>query len=235
MPAAHTLPLTLGDLRTSSHFAEACLKTRSVKDELRRNLIARLRDSRAACSPASSALTTPSFRKSSTRFSPAELHPARPARTGQKPHPARPHHLLDAHLPYIAGCEIRDNPTRPSASAAAIWSPSSGDATPIAWLTRDDRYVEKLATPDVTVADLIGDLDPIKAARGGQDFGQRTHHALRPAAPRQPRHLRHQRAARPRRKNPGRAVQHHAGRRCPDQRLPRPPATRRRARLQRQS
>jgi magnesium chelatase subunit I len=62
-----------------------------------------------------------------------------------------------------------------------------GDATPIAYLTRDERYVEKLATPDVTVADLIGDLDPIKAARGGQDLVERADHALRAAASGEPR------------------------------------------------
>jgi magnesium chelatase subunit I len=59
-----------------------------------------------------------------------------------------------------------------------------GEATPIAWLTPDDRYVEKLATPDVTVADLIGDLDPIKAARGGHDLASEftMHYGLLPRA-----------------------------------------------------
>jgi magnesium chelatase subunit I len=61
----------------------------------------------------------------------------------------------------------------PSAAAAAIWSPSKGETTPIAWLDRDQRYVEKLATPDVTIADMIGDIDPIKAARGGHEFPTR--------------------------------------------------------------
>ncbi len=103
-----------------------------------------------------------------------------------------------------------------SAAPAGNSSPSSGDDTPIAWLPREDRYVEKLATPDVTIADIIGDVDPIKAARGGRDLSRRADHALRPAAPRQSRHLRHQRTARPRRQNPGGPVQHHAGRRRAD-------------------
>ena len=59
-----------------------------------------------------------------------------------------------------------------------------GDDTPIAWLTRDDRYVEKLATPDVTIADMIGDIDPIKAARRGQDISDEltVHYGLVPRA-----------------------------------------------------
>ena len=105
---------------------------------------------------------------------------------------------------------------------------------PIAWLPREARYVEKLATPDVTIADMIGDIDPIKAAQGRTAARQRAGDALRPAAARQPRHLRDQRAARPRRQDPGRPVQHPAGRRRPDQGLPGPPAARRADRLHRQ-
>jgi magnesium chelatase subunit I len=92
--------------------------------------------------------------------------------------------LLDEHLPYIAGCEIRDNPYRPLCKRCRDLVAKSGDSTPIAYLSRDDRYVEKLATPDVTVADLIGDLDPIKAARSGLDLSSELtmHYGLLPRA-----------------------------------------------------
>ena len=66
-----------------------------------------------------------------------------------------------------AGSEVNDNPFAPISKFARELVATAGDDTPIAWLDRDSRYVEKLATPDVTIADIIGDLDPIKAARGG--------------------------------------------------------------------
>src|SRR5277367_3544374 len=78
--------------------------------------------------------------------------------------------FLDAQIPVIEGCEIHDNPYRPLCRACKDRLAAEGDATPIAWLGRDLRYVEKLATPDVTIADMIGDVDPIKAARGGRDL-----------------------------------------------------------------
>ena len=92
--------------------------------------------------------------------------------------------LLDEQMPYVAGCEIRDNPYRPLCRRCRDLIAEKGDATPIAYLSRDERYVEKLATPDVTVADLIGDLDPIKAARGGQDLSSELtmHYGLLPRA-----------------------------------------------------
>ncbi len=76
--------------------------------------------------------------------------------------------LLDEEIPYIAGCEINDDPLRPICRACTELIAGRGEQTPIAYLPREQRYVEKLATPDVTIADIIGDLDPIKAARGGQ-------------------------------------------------------------------
>ncbi len=75
--------------------------------------------------------------------------------------------LLDEEIPVIAGCEINDNPYRPLCRACKLLTADQGDATPIDWLPRARRYVEKLATPDVTIADIIGDIDPIKAARSG--------------------------------------------------------------------
>jgi magnesium chelatase subunit I len=92
--------------------------------------------------------------------------------------------LLDERMPYIAGCEIRDNPYHPLCKRCRNLIAELGDATPVAYLTRDERYVEKLATPDVTVADLIGDLDPIKAARGAEDLSSELtmHYGLLPRA-----------------------------------------------------
>ena len=75
--------------------------------------------------------------------------------------------LLDERIPVVAGSEVNDDPFAPISKFARERLAECGDATPIAWLARDDRYVEKLATPDVTIADIIGDIDPIKAARGG--------------------------------------------------------------------
>ena len=75
--------------------------------------------------------------------------------------------LLDAEIPIVDGSEVNDNPYAPISRFARNRLNEAGDDTPIAWIGRDARYVEKLATPDVTIADIIGDVDPIRAARGG--------------------------------------------------------------------
>lgn len=75
--------------------------------------------------------------------------------------------LLDEEIPILAGSEVNDNPFRPISKYGRQLVEQRGDDTPIDWVGRDRRFVEKLATPDVTIADIIGDLDPIKAARGG--------------------------------------------------------------------
>jgi magnesium chelatase subunit I len=75
--------------------------------------------------------------------------------------------FLDEKIPIVAGSEVNDDPFAPISKFARDRLAECGDATAIAWLTRDQRYVEKLATPDVTIADILGDVDPIKAARGG--------------------------------------------------------------------
>ena len=72
--------------------------------------------------------------------------------------------LLDEYIPIVAGSEINDEPLRPISCFARELVAEHGDDTPIAWVHREDRYREKLATPDVTVADLLGDIDPVKAA-----------------------------------------------------------------------
>ncbi|MEY3243031.1 MAG: hypothetical protein RIR11_4470 [Bacteroidota bacterium] len=73
-------------------------------------------------------------------------------------------HLLDEYIPVVEGSELNDDPMAPISRFAIDLIAEKGDNTPVAWLHRDERYVEKLATPDVSVADLVGDVDPIKAA-----------------------------------------------------------------------
>ena len=72
--------------------------------------------------------------------------------------------LLDEFIPVVAGSEMNDDPFSPISRYARDLLAEKGDETPIVWLHRSDRFFEKLATPDVTIADLIGDIDPIKAA-----------------------------------------------------------------------
>jgi len=92
--------------------------------------------------------------------------------------------FLDDAIPVVAGSEINDDPFAPISKFAREQLAEHGDRTPIAWATREQRYVEKLATPDVTIADMIGDLDPIKAARGGHLLGDELsmHFGLLPRA-----------------------------------------------------
>jgi len=184
MAAAHPLPQTLGELRSSTQFSEVCLRNRSVKDELRKNLIRRLH-ARETLFPGivgfedtvipqivNAVLSRQNFILLGLRGQ-AKSRILRSLTA-----------LLDEHLPYVAGCEIRDNPYRPLCRRCRELIEENRDATPIAWMGRDERYVEKLATPDVTVADLVGDLDPIKAARGGQDLASELtmHYGLLPRA-----------------------------------------------------
>ena len=184
MPAAHPLPQTLGELRSSTVFSQACLKSRTVKDEMRANLIACLQagetlfpgivgyEDTVIPQIVNAILSKQNFILLGLRGQ-AKSRILR-ALTN----------LLDERLPYVAGCEIRDNPYQPLCKRCRNLIAEKGDATPIAYLRREDRYVEKLATPDVTVADLIGDLDPIKAARGGEDLASELtmHYGLLPRA-----------------------------------------------------
>jgi magnesium chelatase subunit I len=92
--------------------------------------------------------------------------------------------FLDEEVPVIDGCEIHDDPLAPICSACRSLVKERGDETPIHWIGREHRYVEKLATPDVTIADMIGDLDPIRAARSGLDLSDELtiHYGLVPRA-----------------------------------------------------
>ncbi len=162
-------PQTLGALRLS-HYSEDRIAARSVKDELRENLICKLQR-RETLFPGiigyedsvepqivNAVLSRHNFILLGLRGQ-AKTRLIRMLTS-----------LLDEAAPYIAGCEIRDNPYRPICRSCRDLIAKLGEETPIAWLSRDDRYVEKLATPDVTIADMIGDVDPIKAARGAHDL-----------------------------------------------------------------
>ena len=92
--------------------------------------------------------------------------------------------LLDDRIPIIAGSEINDDPFQPISAYGRQQLETHGDATPVTWIDRDSRFVEKLATPDVTIADIIGDVDPIKAAKGGHLLSDELtiHYGLLPRA-----------------------------------------------------
>jgi len=180
-----SLPRTLGELRHSP-FSEERLRVRRVKDELRENLSVRLRengdapvfpgivgyDDTVVPQIINAVLSRHNFILLGLRGQ-AKSRILRALTT-----------LLDPHMPYLAGCEIHDNPYAPICRRCRDEVDRLGDSTPIAYLSPDDRYVEKLATPDVTIADLIGDIDPIKAARGGHALGSEltVHYGLLPRA-----------------------------------------------------
>jgi len=92
--------------------------------------------------------------------------------------------LLDDEIPVLAGSEVNDDPLAPISKYGRQLLEEMGDEAPVAWVHRENRYVEKLATPDVTIADMIGDVDPIKAARGGHILGDELtiHYGLLPRA-----------------------------------------------------
>jgi magnesium chelatase subunit I len=176
-------PHTLGELR-KSQFSEERMLHRTVKDELRENLLTRLRqggpllpgivgyDDTVIPQLVNAVLSRHNFILLGLRGQ-AKSRILR-SLAG----------LLDEESPYIAGCEIRDNPYAPLCRRCKEMVAREGDRTPIAWMRREERYVEKLATPDVTIADLIGDIDPIKAARGGHELGSELviHYGLLPRA-----------------------------------------------------
>jgi magnesium chelatase subunit I len=92
--------------------------------------------------------------------------------------------LLDEKIPVVPGCEIHDDPLAPLCAACRSRVARDGDDLEIAWLPRELRFVEKLATPDVTIADMVGDIDPIKAAQAGLNLSDELtmHYGLLPRA-----------------------------------------------------
>jgi magnesium chelatase subunit I len=181
--ATQELPRTLGALRQSA-FSEAKLANRSVKDELRNNLICKIQRGEALFpgilgyeetvvpQVVNAVLSRHNFILLGLRGQ-AKTRLIRMLTA-----------MLDEYAPYVEGCEIHDNPYRPICRRCRDLIAAEGDSAPIGWLTREQRYVEKLATPDVTIADMIGDIDPIKAARRGRDISDEltVHYGLLPRA-----------------------------------------------------
>src|SRR3954452_25069195 len=184
MSSASPLPQTLGELRKNSLYSEARWKDRSVKEEMRQNLILRLQ-SRETIFPGIVGFEDTVVPQIVNAILSRQNFILLGLRGQAKSRILRAlTAILDEKMPYIAGCEIRDNPYRPLCRRCRDLIADRGDDVAIAYLAREDRYVEKLATPDVTVADLVGDLDPIKAARGGQDLSSELtmHYGLLPRA-----------------------------------------------------
>ena len=149
---------TLGELKVSGY------QPRSVKDELRANLIQKIRqketifpgifgfddtvlpDVERAILSRHNILLLGLRGQAKTRIARMLIH------------------LLDEYIPVVSGSELNDDPLAPISRVAKDLIAEHGDATPVEWMHRNERYVEKLATPDVSIADLVGDVDPIKAA-----------------------------------------------------------------------
>ena len=175
-------PATLGALRTA--VARGEIARRSVRDEVRDNLIVKLRagdrlfpgvvgyDETVIPQLVNAILARHNFiilglrGQAKTRLIRAMVD------------------LLDEVIPVVPGSEIHDDPLAPISAHGRALVAAEGDALPIEWRPREARYVEKLATPDVTIADLIGDIDPIKAAKSGLQLGSELamHFGLLPRA-----------------------------------------------------
>lgn len=153
-------PVTIGELRASG------FEDLSVKDELRRNLLSRL-DRGDRLFPTIVGFddsVIPALERGILAGHDLILLGERgQAKTRLIRHLVE---LLDAETPIVAGCEINDHPYRPICARCRAMVAEHGDATEIEWIPQDRRYAEKLATPDTSVADLIGDVDPIRVAEG---------------------------------------------------------------------
>ncbi len=150
--------------KTLSELKQQGYRTRSVKEEMRENLIRKLRQKETVFSGIIGYDQTviPQIQNailSGHDFILLGLRGQAKTRI-LRALPA----LLDDEIPAVAGCEINDNPFSPVCESCRARARLEGDKLPVAWIPRADRYREKLATPDVTIADLIGDIDPIKAA-----------------------------------------------------------------------
>ncbi len=179
---ASSLPSTLGALRRAVE--RGAVPRRSVRSEIRENLIARLKaggpifpgiigyDDTVVPQVVNAILSRHNFILLGLRGQ-AKTRLLRALTL-----------LLDDAVPVVPGSEINDDPLAPLSAYARERVREEGDDLPIAWLPRDNRYVEKLATPDVTIADMVGDIDPIKAARRGLQLGDELtmHYGLLPRA-----------------------------------------------------
>ncbi len=199
---------------------------RTVKEELRANLVARLAAGSADLPRHHRLRRHRSSRRSRTRSSPARTSCS--SASGARRRPGSPgcwSACSTSGCRSSAAASSTTTRSRPISAAGREIVAQSGDDTPIDWLPRDRRYAEKLATPDITIADLIGEVDPIRVAEG-RYLSDELDAPLRPHPARQPRDLRDERAARPRRADPGRPAQHPRGARRPGPRVHDPAAAR---------
>ena len=176
------LPSTLGSLREA--VAAGRVPHRSVRDELRQNLMTRLSDGTplfpgivgyddtVVPQLVNALLSKHNFILLGLRGQ-AKTRLLRALTS-----------LLDEDIPVVPACEVHDDPLAPICASCRARVATEGDDMPIVWRAREQRYVEKLATPDVTIADMLGDIDPIKAARGGLQLSDELtiHYGLVPRA-----------------------------------------------------
>ncbi len=154
-------PETLGELKNSGY------ETRSVKDEMRTNLIKKLRMGEKLFSGILGYEETVIPQIINAILAKHNLILLGLRGQAKSRIIRQLTEFLDEEMPIIAGSEINDNPFEPLSAYGKLQLKEHGDKTPISWISRDNRFVEKLATPDVTIADIIGDVDPIKAAKSG--------------------------------------------------------------------
>jgi magnesium chelatase subunit I len=160
MPKPSTRPATIGQLRESGY------RVLPVKEEMRLNLIRKLQ-AREELFPGVVGYDDSVIPQIENAILSGQDLVLLGERGQAKTRIARSLvRLLDDETPAIAGCEINDDPFQPVCKACQLRVAEEGDETPIHWVPRDRRYGEKLATPDITIADLIGEVDPIKVAEG---------------------------------------------------------------------
>ncbi len=158
---ANKKPMTIGQLRDSGY------KVLTVKQELRKNLIERIKRGEANYLPGIIGFEETVVPHLENAILSGQDIIFLGERGQAKSRLIRSLvHFLDGEIPAIAGCEINDNPFNPICRRCRDLVEQEGDDTELAWLDRERRYGEKLATPDITIADLIGEVDPIKVAEG---------------------------------------------------------------------
>lgn len=173
-----TKPKTLGELKERGY------QSRSVKDEMRANLISKLRSGERLFSGIVGYEETVIPQIVNAVLAKHNIILLGLRGQAKSRIIRQLTDLLDEEIPIIAGSEINDDPFKPISAHGRQQKELHGDSMHIDWVSRDSRFVEKLATPDVTIADIIGDVDPIKAAKGGHLLSDELtiHYGLLPRA-----------------------------------------------------
>jgi magnesium chelatase subunit I len=155
-----SLPTTLGALKADGH------RSRTVKAEIRENLLDRLRSGRTAFPGILGFEETVLPQLESALLAGHDFVLLGERGQGKTRLMRSLAGLLDEWSPSVAGCEINDDPLHPVCARCRRLADELGDELPVLWRHREERYVEKLATPDTSVGDLVGDVDPVKVAEG---------------------------------------------------------------------